>query len=742
MYPNTSHDQPKLCIYLQRDGLEQPEPPWASLFHELQMIWDEVGKPRNDREKTLGEIEQECLEVYRKKVDHENCFRAQLRQTTADAQAELASICAAMGERPTLQIQPEQKLGGLLEDLNCTLSQLDEMRMRKSNRVQKFMDIMAQIQMLSDEINDSVKCDHPMVSVDEKDLSLRKLDDCIRKLETLRKEKSDRVKLVLGYLSTLKSTCSVLGIDFLHTVREVYPSLNDSAGSTCINHDTIEKLGTLTDRLQKVKRQRMKKLQDYATTMLQLWNLLDTPIEEQQPFQDTTSNIAASEHEMIEPNSLSKDSIHQVESEVIRLEELKGSRMKELALKKQLDLEEIYQKSHMLAETDIESEFSVASIESGMVNPSALLDIMEDRIANAKEEALSRKEIIELVEKWHAARVEESWLEAYNKDEKRYNTGKGMHLTLKHAERARIIVSKLPGMVDSLIAKTSVWERERGKEFMYDGVPLITVMEEYRIMKQEKEQEQRRKKEQKRRQGQQTKEQEVLFGSKPSLVKPQSARDTPNKHRPNSTTPNGRLSLGVTSSNNPIPGGLQSPKATTVASTHGVTPRSEGRKLPKIDDISTSNQIYQCLAAQGNGSSTQLSRRPFSPRLKKPPDDFKRTDHTSPKDTASTKFPASKVSKQNNTSKEELRSPNLKSNTTSTNSASVVCIHMQTQKTVAPFQISSQMTTSQMQTQTASANLFSGTNMVASSPKVPHVEYSFEEIRAGFVLPDLHVSTV
>lgn len=48
----------------------------------------------------LLELEQECLEVYRRKVDQANRLRAQLRQAIADAEAELAAVCSAMGERP------------------------------------------------------------------------------------------------------------------------------------------------------------------------------------------------------------------------------------------------------------------------------------------------------------------------------------------------------------------------------------------------------------------------------------------------------------------------------------------------------------------------------------------------------------------------------------------------------------------------------------------------------------------
>lgn len=66
----------------------------------LKVIWDEVGESDTERDKMLYELERECLEVYRRKVDEANKSRAQLRQAIADAEAELAAICSAMGERP------------------------------------------------------------------------------------------------------------------------------------------------------------------------------------------------------------------------------------------------------------------------------------------------------------------------------------------------------------------------------------------------------------------------------------------------------------------------------------------------------------------------------------------------------------------------------------------------------------------------------------------------------------------
>lgn len=68
----------------------------------------------------LLELEQECLEVYRRKVDYANRCRAQLRQAIADSEAELAAICSAMGERPVhiRQVSVTYKLW-LNKDVAC-----------------------------------------------------------------------------------------------------------------------------------------------------------------------------------------------------------------------------------------------------------------------------------------------------------------------------------------------------------------------------------------------------------------------------------------------------------------------------------------------------------------------------------------------------------------------------------------------------------------------------------------------
>lgn len=55
-----------------------------------------------------------------------------------------------------------------------------------------------------------------------------------------------------------------------------------------------------------------------------------------------------------------------MEAEVARLEDLKSSRMKELVLKKGLELEDIRRKTHLLPEADTGLGSVVKAIESGI----------------------------------------------------------------------------------------------------------------------------------------------------------------------------------------------------------------------------------------------------------------------------------------------------------------------------------------------------------------------------------------
>ncbi|KAI3411264.1 uncharacterized protein J3R85_018146, partial [Psidium guajava] len=727
---------------LQSDPLLQVETTCGTLLCELQIIWDEVGESDADRDQMLLELEKECLQVYMRKVDQANRYRAQLRQKIADSEAELAAICSAMGERPVHIRQSDQNAGSLKEELKIILPQLEEIRKKKCERRQQFLEVLEQIQIIINELHRSKEHTSSKVVVDESDLSLRKLEELHGQLHALQQQKSNRLKQIQDYMCTLNSLCMVLGLDFEHTVCEVH--LSNEEGSKDISNGMIEQLASMIKNLREVKLQRMQRLQDLATNLLELWNLMDTPLEEQLMFQNVTCNVAASEHEVTEPNALSVASINDVEAEVARLEELKLSKMKELVLKKRSELEDICRKTHLIPAEDSTMKYVIEAVESGATNAASVLEQIEIHIAKVKEEAFGRKELLEKVEKWLAACEEESWLEEYNGDENRYNAGRGAHLTLKRAEKARSLVNKLPGMVEALASKTVSWEKERGIEFTYDGIRLLSMLEEYTLLRQEKEQERRRMRDQKKLQGQLIAEQEALYGSKPSPSKVQTLKKAP------------RISTGGASGNRLSLGGavLHTPKADPLHSLKAMPhsrPIKKSDRMKKNDRFNTQQDDGFAVFSAGrktldvagpaakNSFGAATAHEPESPMRRKPfspitSSVLTKVHRTNSMDNATHGEMLQKAFPSNSTFSTPLKKTLLTTDDENMTPRTMP-IHVPT----TPSTVSVPMHTA-MTPDLLSLPSSVGTMTVKEIPE--EIEYSFEERRAGFVLHRTNIKSV
>ncbi|KAL3001069.1 hypothetical protein AAZX31_09G246800 [Glycine max] len=472
------------------------------LLKELQIIWDEVGESDSRRDAMLREIEHKCLDLYRKEVDEAKLCRAQIQQEIADNVAEIAGICAAMGEQP-LHFDPKS-CGSLKKARETVVSQLEEIRKLKTKRKKQFSEVLYHLKNISSELYGSMVAN---AYLEENNLSLKRLEELQKQLLQLQNEKASRLKQVSDQLNALNSLCLVLGLDVKDKICEICPTMVNSTVTKDVSDNTIKNLTSEIQSLREVKIHRMQKLQSFAAALLEMWDLMDTPMEEQQKFHHVTSKITALESEFTESKILSIDSVIYLEKEVERLQVLKSTKMKELLRKKKLELEEICRKTHLTTQTVFQSQHSLELLD---------YDQIEHLITKTKEEALNRKEILEKVEKWLVACQEESWLEEYNRDDNRYNAGRGAHLTLKRAEKARALLSKIPGIVETIILKVKAWEKERGQEFMYDGSRLLSILEDYSTLRQEKENERQLQRDQKKLQGQLMAEHETLFGSKPS----------------------------------------------------------------------------------------------------------------------------------------------------------------------------------------------------------------------------------
>ncbi|GLT88638.1 hypothetical protein SLE2022_066550 [Rubroshorea leprosula] len=500
--PSLSPSQPTTC---------------GSLLHELQMIWDEIGESDDERDKMLLQLEQECLYVYRRKVEMTRKHKADLQQFLAESEAEIVNLVSALGEHSCFS----RAKGTINQQLSALKPVLEDLRLKKEKRIKEFHETQSQINQIRSEIAGNILSNKGAeTQVNEPDLTVRKLGELKSYLQELQNEKVLRLKKVNSHINTIHSLSLVMSIDFLKTVGDVHPSLIDPGQSKSISNDTLARLTGVINSLIQDKQQRLHKLKGFASTLIKLWDLLDMPIDEKKRFEHVTSFLTSSIDEVSRQGSLGLDVIEQTEVEVERLNVLKASKMRELVFKRQHELEEIYKGVHMDVDSDAARQILISLIESGNVDLSDLLSSMDDQIAKAKQDASSRKDILEKVEKWKHASEEEKWLDEYEKDENRYSAGRGAHKNLKRAEKARILVSKIPCMVENLTTKVKAWEMEKGFPFLYDKASLLPMLEEYTMLRQEREEEKRRAREQKKLQEQLAAEQEALFGSRPTTKKP------------------------------------------------------------------------------------------------------------------------------------------------------------------------------------------------------------------------------
>ncbi|KAH7515496.1 65-kDa microtubule-associated protein 8 [Ziziphus jujuba] len=515
------------------------------LLQELQMIWNEVGEDQYEREKVLLDLEQECLEVYRRKVDAANISRARLHQELAEAEAEFTHLLLSLGER-SLPGRPERMGGTLKEQLDSITPALREMRLRKEERVNQFRAVQGQIQKISAEIAGQTENDSSSnITVNENDLSLKRLEEYQNELQRLHNEKNERLQRLEKYIDAVHHLSRILGMDASKIITDVHPSLNGLYGiSKNISNSILAKLNSTVESLEKEKQKRLEKLHHLGKALTNLWNLMDTPYEDRRLFSHVTVLLSVSSAEVSDPGSLTQNIIQQAEAEVKRLDQLKASKMKELFHKKQKELEEICNQSHMEIPSKSEMDNIANLINSGEIDHADLLVSMDEQISRAKEEAYSRRTIMEKVEKWILACDEERWLEEYSTDENRYTVSRGAHRNLRRAERARVTVNKIPALVDLLIAKTRSWEEERKKVFLYDEVPLLAMLEEYNALRKEKEEEKQRQRE-KKKVPQVVVQQENLFNLRPGTSSRRLSDRSLNGGLTNAMPLNRRVSLGI-----------------------------------------------------------------------------------------------------------------------------------------------------------------------------------------------------
>ncbi|URE41510.1 Microtubule associated protein (MAP65/ASE1 family), partial [Musa troglodytarum] len=200
-----------------------PESSCGYLLQELKLIWDEVGQDQLEREKILLELEQECIDMYRRKVTSANI------------------------------LSPEKLTGTLKQQLDAITPALHEMQLRKEERMnQQFREVHAQIQRIASEIaGHQPDCN---VLVIEGDLSLKKLDEHQNELQRLHKEKTPESRRL--HKRVVQNPAEIMAMDASMIIGDIHPSL---LAIQNISDTILEGLKSKVEQLKDEKRKRTEK---------------------------------------------------------------------------------------------------------------------------------------------------------------------------------------------------------------------------------------------------------------------------------------------------------------------------------------------------------------------------------------------------------------------------------------------------------------------------------------------------
>ncbi|MCL7048412.1 hypothetical protein MKW94_017602, partial [Papaver nudicaule] len=210
----------------------------------LEHIWCDCVKD-DERNKILRQIDEECLDVFKRKVDEASKTRADLHQELADAKIELARL--ASGKKTV----PDKSTGTIKEQLAAIYLQLEHL----GSTLQEVLPSKSSIE---------------------------------------------------GFMQTVGELCYVLGMDSVRILHEVHPSLT-GLRSESINNETLSKLTNI--------------LQELAEQLLCMWEMMDTSPEERSKFTYVTDCIEATVDNVTTYGALDLDLINEAQDELRRLQD-------------------------------------------------------------------------------------------------------------------------------------------------------------------------------------------------------------------------------------------------------------------------------------------------------------------------------------------------------------------------------------------------------------------------------------
>ncbi|KAG2447646.1 hypothetical protein HYH02_007564 [Chlamydomonas schloesseri] len=456
---------------------------------KLRSIWRQVGKAPEDQRAVVQLITDEALAAWSKGVEAAENERSQIKLQIQQYSAEISSIRAELddGGVSGSTEAAETSEGGeatLLRSLESLKATLQLWRTKRAARMQAYEALMAVHMGLKRQLG------LPHTEVTDADISTGALEYLNMENGKLEEEKGRRLSRAEAQLDVLRAICRELGEDAAVAAAEVHPALRamsaekESAemlgavyrltgvsgasgggggslaaadGELDLSDACFERLAGKIREMERLKVEREAQSRDVLEMLGGLWTALDIP--EDAPERGMVHKMLAVDR----PQRLHKRTLDKCMAEVNRLEGCKAQAMRDLALSKARELEQLCISSRispphtgpLLAELDKPGQMT------------QVLTKLVRLVAEVAALAARRGPILAQVSDLLAAAADSAWLRAYNQDENRYK-GRDASRNMQRAIKAGKLRERLGGMMEGLAAALAEWEAEEGGPFLYD----------------------------------------------------------------------------------------------------------------------------------------------------------------------------------------------------------------------------------------------------------------------------------
>ncbi|KAI5096475.1 hypothetical protein C0J45_13369 [Silurus meridionalis] len=420
-------------------------------------IWDSIGIMEEQRIERMQTVKKYIEDLLKDMITEEESLRHRIRTSIITTQKQLETLCLELSMEP-YKLEEDLTVLQIEKNLRCRLETLQK---EKSDRLRELSDLLKQDEELCVTL-----CSTPYYIPTGSMPSRTQLQELREHIKQLSDEKESRVKVFSGLREDIRNLMDEMGHE---------PETSLERESVCpdtdiflLTHENIKALKLLLSQLEMKKESLISsrdKLKDRATS---LWKRLSCPDDGAEEFNK-------------EPLSNLCDDIRRWQAVVDRLEVLQRTKLEEVIEKVRQELVVFWDKC--LFGPEQRETFNAHFCDANYTEE--LLSLHDYELLKLKEFYEKAQSLLENIEKW-----ERNWalfqdFERKAADPNRF-ANRGGALLKESKDRAKV-QKLLPKIEEDLKCRVEAWEKNQGSPFLMRGQRVMEYIfkqwEEHRSQK-------------------------------------------------------------------------------------------------------------------------------------------------------------------------------------------------------------------------------------------------------------------